>query len=360
MNILIDIGHPGHVHLFRPFANQMIEKGHKILLTCREKEFEIELLEAAKFNYKSFGRKFSSITGKVFGLFKFDTQEFIEALKFKPDILLSHGSIYAAHAAFLIGKPHISFEDTFNYEQLRLYKPFTSTILTSDYPHPSVGKRNIQYSGYHELAYLHPNRFSPEQKAMEYLNLSVHDRFVIMRFVAWNATHDKGHKGLSIEAKRKAIKEFEKYAQVFISSESELPDDLKQYSLKIPAQIIHHVMYHADLIYGESATMITEGAVLGVPGIYLDNAGRLYTEELEKKYDLVYNFTESDEDQLKSIEKGVALLKNPDLKLDWKTKRRKMLDNKIDVTAFLVWFVENYPQSAKIMKENPDYQYRFK
>jgi hypothetical protein len=31
-----------------------------------------------------------------------------------------------------------------------------------------------------------------------------------------------------------------------------------------------------------------------------------------------------------------------------------MLSDKIDVTAFMVWFVENYPESVKIMKENPD------
>lgn len=37
-----------------------------------------------------------------------------------------------------------------------------------------------------------------------------------------------------------------------------------------------------------------------------------------------------------------------------------MFPPKIDVTAFMVWFVENYPQSAKIMKENPNFQNRFK
>ena len=39
-----------------------------------------------------------------------------------------------------------------------------------------------------------------------------------------------------------------------------------------------------------------------------------------------------------------------------KTLDVAMLADKIDVTAFLAWFVENYPGSAKIMKENPDYQ----
>lgn len=32
----------------------------------------------------------------------------------------------------------------------------------------------------------------------------------------------------------------------------------------------------------------------------------------------------------------------------------------IDYVAFLTWFIENYPESQKIMKENPDYQWRFK
>jgi hypothetical protein len=37
-----------------------------------------------------------------------------------------------------------------------------------------------------------------------------------------------------------------------------------------------------------------------------------------------------------------------------------MLRDKIDVTAFMVWFIENYPDSVNIMKENPEYQDRFR
>ena len=48
------------------------------------------------------------------------------------------------------------------------------------------------------------------------------------------------------------------------------------------------------------------------------------------------------------------------LKEEWQVRRQKMLVDKIDVSAFYVWFIENYPESARIMKENPDYQYRFK
>jgi len=37
-----------------------------------------------------------------------------------------------------------------------------------------------------------------------------------------------------------------------------------------------------------------------------------------------------------------------------------MLSGKIDVTAFMVWFIEIYPKSAYVMKVNLDYQNRFK
>jgi uncharacterized protein len=62
----------------------------------------------------------------------------------------------------------------------------------------------------------------------------------------------------------------------------------------------------------------------------------------------------------KPLSKGLELVDIPDLKEQWARKREKLLDEKIDVTAFMVWFVENYPKSFKIMKKNPTFQDRFK
>ena len=152
MKILIDIGHPAHVHLFKNFAWIMQEKGHKVFFTTREKEFEIDLLTKYGFEFTSFGKKYKSTLIKIFGLFQFDLKMLLAAIRFKPDIFLSHGSIYAAQISWLLRKPHVSFEDTFNFEQINLYKPFTSVILTSTYKHPPLGRKNIKYNGYHELA----------------------------------------------------------------------------------------------------------------------------------------------------------------------------------------------------------------
>ena len=99
---------------------------------------------------------------------------------------------------------------------------------------------------------------------------------------------------------------------------------------------------------------------LGTPAIYLDNVGRGYTDEQEKKYGLVFNYTESLEDQEKSIQKGIELLQTPNLKQKFQTRRQKMLSEKIDVTAFMVWFIENYPESVSVMREKPGFQNRFR
>lgn len=360
MRILIDIGHPAHVHLFKLFSKEMQAKGHDIFITCRHKEFEIDLLEHYKLPYKSFGNKYTSITGKIWGLIEFGLKELITALKFKPDVFLSHGSMYAAQVAFFLRKPHISLEDTFNFEQVRLYKPFTKTILVSDYDHPLKSGKVIKYAGYHELAYLHPNRFAPDENILHDLNIKKNEKYVIIRFVSWKATHDKGHKGLSFDNKIKAIKEFSKYAKVFISSESELPDELKHYCIKIKPYRIHDAIAFSTLLFGESSTMAEESAMLGVPSIYINNASTYYTKHLEKQYGLIFNFSESEEEQLNAITKGIELLTTQDLIYLWRQKRNKMLADKIDVTAFLVWFIENYPQSLNILKENPDFQNTFR
>jgi len=210
-----------------------------------------------------------------------------------------------------------------------------------------------------ELAYLRPNYFSPDLSVLELQGVKKGEKYAILRFVKWNANHDLGHTGIAPENKIKAVQEFAKHARVFISSESELPAELESFKIKIPPEKMHDALAFSALLYGESATMASECAVLGTPAIYLDDFGRGYTNEEEQKYGLVFNFTESQEDQGLSIEKGIELLTTPGLKQVWQRRRQKLLNDKIDVTNFMVWFVENYPDSVRIMQANPDFRSNF-
>jgi uncharacterized protein len=359
VRILIDIGHPAHVHYFRNLARILIDKGHEVIFTTRDKEVTLKLLDHYGFRYINFGKSFRSRIGKVWGLFWFTLRLFIVALKFKPDLYLN-ATMYSAIVAWVLRKPHISLEDTFNMEQVRLYLPFTSVVLTGTYPHTDLGCKEIRYDGYQELAYLHPNRYSSDPGILNALGLNKSEKYVILRLVSWEASHDFGHKGISLENKRKFISELSRCASVFISSECELPAELKPFQLKISPEKMHNVLGHCSLLIGESFTMASECAVLGVPAIVIHNTRSFYLHDQEQRYGLVFNFSESEDDQKKAIKKAIELLHMPNLKEAWQQRRQKMLKDKIDPTAFFVWFVENYPCSLEIMRKDPKFQLRFK
>ena len=351
MNILIDVAHPAHVHMFRCFAHEMIANGHKVLFTTRDKEFEIALLEAERLPYINLGRKRNGRWSRVLFNLQCEAKLFRVARCFHADIFLSHGSIVAAHVAWLQHKPAIAFEDTFNMEQVKLYLPFTSLVLTGDYDHPLHSDKVRCYPGYHELLYMHPQRFQPmsREKVTALLGLQPDERYVVLRFVSWHATHDKGHKGLSMDNKMKAVERLSRYAKVFISSESELPESLQSYRLPTPPEQVGHVLAYAALVFGESATMVSEAAMLGVPGIYIDNTGRYYTRDLQNRYGLCCCYTESPEDQKQAIRKAEEWLSLPAQTLADAMRQRadRMLATKIDVTRWLCWLIAHYPASAR-------------
>ncbi|MDD2246987.1 MAG: DUF354 domain-containing protein [Proteiniphilum sp.] len=355
MKLIIDIGHPAHVHLFKNLAWKLIEKGDKVLFTCRDREHVVHLLRTYGFVYENFGKHYKTLRGKIFGLVKNELQILDTAIRFKPDMFISHGSTIAAHASFVVRKPHIALEDTFNMEQVRLSMPFTDVVLTGDYEHPLLGRKEIRYPGYHELAYLHPNVFTPDETVLDGLGVDKSEKYAIVRFVAWAATHDVGHKGMSYDNKKRLVDSLSKHAKVLISSEGELPPDLKKYQIEIKPEDMHNVMAFAHLFVGESSTMATESAVLGVPAVYVNNSQLGYIKDLERR-GLVFSYSESLRDQDSAINKAIEIIRyNNNNK--FKLNSERMLMDKIDVTAFLYWFVRTYPSSKEEMTNNASFDF---
>ena len=183
----------------------------------------------------------------------------------------------------------------------------------------------------------------------------------VLRFVAWQASHDVGHKGISLENKVRAAREFSRFARVFISSEASLPPELADYQIKIPAESMHHALTFAALVFGESATMASEAAMLGTPAIFVNRGGLGYTAEEERAFGLVFNFGESKVDQQRAIARGLDVLGMGDAKEVWAQRRSRMLTAKIGVTAFLYWFVTHFPRSLDDCRErNAEVMARFR
>jgi predicted glycosyltransferase len=341
MRIVVDLNHPADVHLFKNFITIMKSRGHNVLVTASEKEVSLELLNIYNFEYINLGNYGKSLVEKMLNIPKLDYRMYKAIKNFNPDIFVGADSIRAPHVASLMGKPSISFDDTEHQkEQHLLYVPFTTKILTSTAFKKDFGKKQIRYNGYHELAYLHPSYFKPNPKILCELGLSENDPYIVIRFVSWDASHDIGQSGIGNRIK--IVKMLERYGRVYITSETELDTELEKYKLKASPEKLHDVLYYATLYIGEGATTASECAVLGTHAIYVNTLRLGYTDEEEEKYGLVYNFSNTEDLSKKIVDKALELLKNPNLKQEGKLKREALVKDKIDVTAFMIQFVEQY------------------
>ena len=148
------------------------------------------------------------------------------------------------------------------------------------------------------------------------------------------------------------------YGQVFISSEAPLPEEFEPYRLSIKPERMHHLMAFASMVIGEGATVVSEAAMLGIPAFYVTKPGKGlgYTNELEKKYGLIFNFDVQQSAQ--ALDKIRELLEKDDLQEEWTGKRDRMLSEKIDVAGFITDFVETYPTDKKKAAELIKTKYR--
>lgn len=361
MRIIIDMGHPAHVHLFKNIIWGLNKKGHRVLVTARNKEVTIDLLKAYNFEYIPVGEIGSSKFDLIREWINRDYEILKIARKFNPDILMGMSNPCVAHASWILGKKAILLDDsevtTFSH---KITYPFANVICTPSLYKKDLGKKQVRYDGYHELAYLNPKYFTPDPSVLEYFGLKESDKYVILRFVSWGANHDVGHQGLSLEDKRKAVHEIEKHGRVFITSEKPLPDDLEKYRISASPEKMHDLLFYAQVFFGDSQTMTTEAAILGTPAIrcnsFVGENDMSNFKELENKYGLIFNYS----DPKKALEKAIELLHTSGIKEKWVDKKEQLLRDKIDVTGFITWFIENYPDSFPIMKENPNFQFQFK
>lgn len=343
MRILIDINHPAHVHYFRNFYRIMVAKGHDILVVSRNKEIEHRLLQLYSIPFINRGKGKSGKVTKFLYLMYADLKLLSIARKFKPDLFLNFLHPYPSHVAKLSGKVSLVFSDTEHaklHHQLTI--PFATKVFTPACYRINLGKKHIRFNGYMELSYLHPNYFQPEPSVLTFLNVKESDKFVIIRFVSWEAAHDFGHTGMTLANKRKAVMELSRYAKVFISSEGKLPDDLEKFRIIIPFDKMHDALYYSSLLFGESATMASEAAVLGTPSVFIDNDGRGYTDEEQNKYHLVNNFTESEEDQERALQKALEIIQDENGKQKYREMRKVLLADCIDTTRFMIEEVLKY------------------
>lgn len=363
MKTLFFLGHPAHFHLFKNVIKQIETEGHEIDILIKKKDILEDLLDHSSVEYNNIlprGRRDGKL-GILAGLIKKNIGLYKHCKISRPDLMIGT-SVEIAHIGKLLGIPSIVFSED-DVSVIRSFAtltyPFASHIMSPDVcENGRWNRKTIFYSGYHKLAYLHPNYFTPDYRILQKYDVPINS-FVLLRFAKLTAHHDKGITGITDEVAEKLIDLLTKHDNVYISSERELPHEFEPYRLKIDPLDIHHFLVYARLFIGDSQSMAVEAAMLGTPSIRFSSfAGRISVlEELEHKYKLTCGIKPDNPKELYTV--AEELLTTPNLRDLHETRKQKMLSEKIDVTAFFKWFIINYPESFKTITEDPDYQRRF-
>ena len=346
MNILIDIGHPGHVHLMHPLAKEMCAKGHSVYYSVRDSPVAKRLMEHYGMTpWVDLGGKRDSLAGKARTVIHQDLKLLHFVRQNHINIGFSSG-IVLSHVSQLTRMTSVVFDDDDDAAEPLIVKyghPLTDIVFTPDCIHRKA-KHAVYYAGTHELAYLHPKRFSPAPSVLQHAGIEEGERYFIMRFVALKGHHDVGQMGLTLEQKEALVNLLKPHGRVIITSERAIEPEFEQYRLPVPPEEIHSLMAYCSMFLGDSQTMTSEAAVLGVPALKCNTfAGRLSVPNmLEQKYGLCYAYLPTQFDEMyHRIEQ--LLDRNPEeLKNEWQEKRQRMLQDMIDPTEFFVNHIETF------------------
>jgi predicted glycosyltransferase len=341
MRILVDITHPAHVHFFRHAICQWRAEGDEVMITSRDKDITFDLLDEFGLPHTRLGRARSGLVGLGRELIERGWALSRVVRAFRPDVATAIAGTFLVYGCLPQRVPAVVFSDTEHARASNaLAFPLARAVVTPRAFTRDVGAKQVRYNGYHELAYTHPRRFTPDPAALEAEGLKPGEPFSIVRLVRWGASHDVGDYG--VRDLRQVIATLSAYGRVILSSERPLPPDLQKLTMRGPRRNMLHLQAFARLLFGESATMASECAMLGVPAIFVSTSRRGYIDEQQARYGMVFSFNDPDKGQEQALAKARELLEDPQTPARWQAKRAAMLAELIDVTEFIVQTVRRY------------------
>ena len=352
MTILFITGHPAQIHNFRIVKALLESKGHKVLWVSSKKDISFELLKLYNIEFEAIHKPKKNLFSKLKAMIV-NTRIIRRIIKKnKVDIVVSRVSPFGAIAGFLTGTKHIALADTeISGIYDVIFSKFIDALITSISYGRQLKKDQIRINSNIELFYLHPNHYKPNANILKKLNLQPGNRFALLRFVNWEAYHDKGLTGFTDKNKIRIVQELSKHVSVFISSEGPLPKEIESYRIQISFEDMHDVIANSALFFGEGASMAAEASVLGVPSIFLNDNWSGNANDLQA-YELMYCFKSNEGDQEKSIEKALDIIQGDSS--SFIKQKEAYLANKIDASSFLCWFIENYPKSKSTLNNEPE------
>lgn len=265
--ILFEIAHPKHFHQFKGLIQRLGEE-NEIHIIARHKDVVVDLLEAHGLTYQTYGAHGKNLKEKIALIARILKDYRAICKTFRPDLVISKSSPYAAIAGKMMGfKTCIMNDSEVVMLTNKFVAPLTSLMVTPVTFPKTKSKKHVHVNGLFEEAYLSPEVFQPDASVLNTMGLESNAPYAVLRFVGWFANHDVGKAGFTLENKIELCALLEKKMRVFISHEGSLPKELTRYKLPTAPDKVHSVLHYASLYIGDSQTMATEAALLGTPSI---------------------------------------------------------------------------------------------
>ena len=343
LRIAVDITHPAHFHFFKNAIAEWVARGHHVLILSRDKDLTIQLIEEHGWEHLCLSSARTGMVGLAVELVQHSMGVWSAIRKHNSQVIAAIGGTFIVYPARLQRIPSLVFYDTENAKLSNLITyPAATCIYTPEAYRDNLGAKQVRYKGYHELAYLHPKRFTPDSTKLDEAGLELGEPFTFVRLVSWQSHHDIGEYG--VRDLRRVIHSLEKFGRVIVSSETPLPEGLRSYQFTGAVGDVHHILAFTRLMFGESATMASESAMLGVPSIFLSSSSRGYTDEQEQQYGMVFNYNGENAIEDLAIQRAQQILSDSESPQIFLERHQRMLTDLIDVTELIVNVVEDQVQ----------------
>lgn len=367
MNILFYFIHPAKYHAFRITINILKANGHKVDVAIISKDILEELVSAEGWEYVNIfpeGRRIKGLhtyLNAAVNLIR-TIYRLLKQIKGKKYDLIITDDL-ATIAARFKGIPTIFFTD----DDLRAVPESVILIASANYVLcPAVAYmgryayKKIGYDGLKSLAHLHPNHFVPDRSKLHESVRDESQKFFFIRCVSATSTHDVGKKGMTDKILKLVVDLLEPHGRVVINSQRELPAGLKRFELEFNRNDVAHYLAFAQILISDSTTMCAEACILGTPSIEIDDWYSDFEQYklLNNKYGLLVGFRSDEEERI--LERISEIIRNKNFNIENKLRRDEFISDHIDLSRFMIWLFENYPQSAHDFLNDPSIQNRFK
>jgi len=344
MRALFDLRHPAQVLFFKDLVAALRESGDEVLISSRDKDETIQLLESLGLPHVCLSRMGKGLLGMGVELGFRVARMLRVARRFRPDVLVARTGITIALVGKMLGVPSVVFDDTeFAWLQIALSAPFATVVCTGlGYRRRFPGKE-LRFNAPPHLAYTHPSRFRPRRDVLVAHGIDPDRPYTVLRVKAWRAIHDLGVRGPGDEELDRLVAALKEYGRVIISTERRLPEPLCRHLNPLPTNEVLHLLAFARLYVGEGSCMAAEAACLGTPSIYLSPASRRgYLDALEQRYGHVTTVRNVQQ----AVERSKAWLEDPGSKQRAMSARERLLQESSDPFEFMLDVVRRYGRSA--------------